>query len=821
METERFTAEGAQHGAAGGEMTALAGLRVVDLSSTLAGATVSGVLADFGADVTMVEPPGGSVLRTQAAWPFWGRGKRSVVLDVGDPEDRAAIQRLAAGADVVVETWRPGVADALGLGWADLSERNPRLVYGSITGFGRDNTLSGIPGYEPVVMAKIGGLTSFGSLVSRPGPAYVATPYGAVSAGHLALHGILAALYEREASGRGQFVETNMAQAVASHDPWNWLIHVIANRYSDGYVPTPFFDEERMIPNSPFAVRLLVALSADGRWMQFSQTTDGLWAAFLRAAGLEWTVTDPRLADGAASDDPEIRREFWELCLAAARSRTYDEWLEVFDSEPDVWAELFRDGSEVLDHPQLVADERTVRMIDPVAGSVHQPGPLVAMDRTPARLDRPAPALDADRPPQQSSSAGARGAAAEEQTREPGDEPPLHDVTIIELGTFFAAPYAATLMAELGARVIKLEPLEGDSIRSVMPFPELGGVKVLAGKESVAVDLTTEQGRDVAVELIRRADVVLCSFRAGAAERLSLTRDDLIAINGDLVVLDAPGYGTGPPCGQRPAFAPTMGAGSGLAARNLGGLDRVPRGPDLTDDEVKRGSHRLSTAAMAVAHADGFSALAVGTALLLGLLSRERQGLGQAMTTSMLSTMAHVLSETTVTYPGAPPVAGPDEQLYGLGPRFRLYETTDGWLFLAAPKQSEWEVLADALDLDAELGDDPSLAEKLAERFASRPGAEWERLLTARGVAAVEVAPQGLEVTMMHTPLGEELGYVRQDTHVLIEEYPRLTPLVRFSRSSTRQGPSPLCGDHTDAVLREIGRGDEEIQQLRASGIIG
>src|SRR5207253_758845 len=144
-----------------------------DLSTTTTGAHIGQVLADFGAEVVGVEPPGGSALRHLPAWPFWGRGKRSAVLDLGDPDGVAAARALAHDADVVVETWRPGVAERLGLGWDDLSAANPRLVHASVTGFGRDNPWSHLKGYEPVVMAKIGGLDAFSGLTDRPGPAYV------------------------------------------------------------------------------------------------------------------------------------------------------------------------------------------------------------------------------------------------------------------------------------------------------------------------------------------------------------------------------------------------------------------------------------------------------------------------------------------------------------------------------------------------------------------------------------------------------------------------------------------------------------------------
>src|SRR5262245_48378315 len=195
----------------------LEGLSAVDFSETLTGAHISQLLADFGADVVLVERPGGNPLRTQPAWPFWARGKQSVMLDLKDEADRDVARSLAASADVAIETWRPGVAERLGLGYDDLAGGNPRLVYTSVTGFGRDHPWSQLACYEPVVMAKIGGLAGFSNLSRRSGPAYVSTPYCAYTASQLALHGILAALYERESSGVGQRVDTTMLQGALAH----------------------------------------------------------------------------------------------------------------------------------------------------------------------------------------------------------------------------------------------------------------------------------------------------------------------------------------------------------------------------------------------------------------------------------------------------------------------------------------------------------------------------------------------------------------------------------------------------------------------------
>ncbi|MEN9505082.1 MAG: hypothetical protein RI958_1008, partial [Actinomycetota bacterium] len=442
----------------------LGGLRVVDLSTSVVGLQASQHLADNGAEVVFVEPPGGTIWRSHPSWPLWMRGKDIIRRDLADPGDLEDVLELVERSDVVIETFRPGVADRLGVGYAAIQARAPHVVVGTVTGFGTHGKYASVPAYEGVVMAALGIMHAYSAIHDRTGPVFSSPWMCSASATQVLLQGVLAALVEREHSGLGQHVETTLVDAIASQDLNNFTHLFLQRRFPDAFEGAPFMSPEG-VPNSGMAFRTLVALTKDGRWLQFGQLSDRLFRSMMRALGLEWMFDDPRWASAPEFDDVPTRLEFWEHMLAAARTKTLDEWLRVFDEDRDVWAEIYRRRNELLDHPQLVFDGR-VTTVNNGVGEVKAPGLLVHFDGTPG-----------------AAAAGPREVESSmslplQQTPESSvwsEEAPLAGVTILELGMYFAGPLAATMLADLGARVIKVEAFEGDPGRSFTGFPEAGG----------------------------------------------------------------------------------------------------------------------------------------------------------------------------------------------------------------------------------------------------------------------------------------------------------------------------------------------------------
>jgi crotonobetainyl-CoA:carnitine CoA-transferase CaiB-like acyl-CoA transferase len=324
---------------------------------------------------------------------------------------------------------------------------------------------------------------------------------------------------------------------------------------------------------------------------------------------------------------------------------------------------------------------------------------------------------------------------------------------------------------------------------------------------------------------------VLQGFRAGVADRLGVGAADLHKVNPELMYLHASGYGPHPPDGHRPSFAPSIGAAAGVARTNLG--DTVPERPGLTLDEIRLGSRLLAGASTQMtAQADGIAAVGVASSLLLAALAQARGAGGQAMVSSMLATATHALAGEVVDFEGAVHPAKPDPDVRGTSARYRIYDASDGYVFLAAPQEHEWPRLVAALapwvDLaDARfaaetdrLGHDDELAAVLAATFLTRSKDDWERDLLATGVGCVAVTTAPIESVLQGDDFGTAHGFVVEVDHPTFGRHPRLAPLMRFSRSATQAKAGQLAGDATDALLGELGYRPDEIEDLRSRQIV-
>jgi crotonobetainyl-CoA:carnitine CoA-transferase CaiB-like acyl-CoA transferase len=795
------------------------GLQVIEMGAGSIGASFAGmVLADNGARVIKVEPPEGDRLRHGHPTGFlvWNRGKESLVADLRTDDGRAHVRDLAANADVLIEGFRPGVADSWGLGYEQLRSANPGLVHCSVNGFGASGPYSRFPAYEGIVAAKA-GVYSLGPFGYRSGPIFVNAPLGSVGAGHLACSGILAALVARERTGRGQHVEATILQGFNPLDYFGTMTWQHTQRATGDAHGTSATGAVMGASRYSFFVP-----TQDGRWVIFTQMLPHQAHALSRAAGIEHTITDPRFDQQPQFATAEDAQAWEDLLWEAMAQQPYEHWEKAFLADPDIAFELARFSEEGLDHEQIRHNGEAVTVEDADLGPVEQVGPVARFAETPSRIERSAPRLGEH-----------RGEPFEPRTAEPVDGPalahPLDGITIVELGYFYAMPYGVTMTAALGARVIKLEGAAGDPMRNSFGAAETGGAKTMEGKESLAVDLQTPEGQEIVREAAARADVFVNGFRTGVAERMGLDHATLSARNPRLVYVHAAGYGVDGPYAHRPIYAQVAQAIAGSIGRYGGRWLEPEFTRTLSTMEAQI---VVMPRIRGIVDGDSNAALAVLSSLLLALYEQRRTGRGQFLSTTMIGGNAMAYADDFVRYAGKPVLAVPDEENHGLHALYRLYRAGEGWIFLAAPRPREWVALVEALgrpDLTADerfasevarREHDDELVAVLADVFATDAAAMWEKRLTGAGVACVEAFGASHSEFTCTDPVLRETGLVVEVDHPLFGPILRAGPPVGLSETPGRVAPGCLVGQHTESILAELGYAPERIDDLRATGTV-
>ena len=366
-------------------MSALADITVLDLSHALAGPFASTMLGDYGAEIIKIEPLEGEIAR---AWgpPFYAdeaayfvnlnRNKKSLALDLKHPEGKALFFRLLDRADVVLENLRVGTVAKLGIDYARARERQPRIIYCSISGFGQDGPYRDRAALDLVVQAESGMI----SITGEPGGTGVraGVSIADITAGMYAAFGILAALHARQQTGRGQFIDVSMLEGQLGI-----LSGMVGAYVADGIVPGPLGTAYgALLPYQTFHTKT--------RDIAIGIGSDKLWRTFCPLVSLAQMVDDPRYASNA-------RRNANRLSLVAALqeaflTRTYEEWEAVL-LPAGIPMGAINTIDQVVDHAQVRARGALVENTHPVAGTIQMTGPPVRMSETPGAVRTPAPLL--------------------------------------------------------------------------------------------------------------------------------------------------------------------------------------------------------------------------------------------------------------------------------------------------------------------------------------------------------------------------------------------------------------------------------------------
>jgi len=814
---------------------ALAGCRVLELCDET-GAGCGKLLADLGAEVIKIEPPGGDASR----WipPFWGgeagsdaslsflyanTSKRSVTLDLGQAADRVRLRQLAATAALVVETFPPGHLDALGLGWPALREGNPRLVLTSITGFGRTGPRRGWRSSDLVANALGGALQVIGE--ADDPPVRLAGRQAHVAASLVAASASLVALLHAARTGAGQHVDVSVQEAVAS------VSHICgAGKYlDDGIVPrragAGLFAS---VPSGIYRCRdglAYLMVNRPGHWQALAR-----WVS--EATGVP-EILDPIFEGPSSRRIPY--RELIDLWLVALVERyTVDELYREAQARHIACTPLQTAGAVVAD-AQLAERGFFVAVEHAGRGRLRMPGAPYRLSETPWAVRRPAP-----RPGEHDAELRREELARDAAPREPepaaspapaGDAPPdpapvrpLAGLRVVELSAAMAGPWIGRLLAWCGADVIRIESHgRPDVVRQYVPprAPERGIQPRLspwftdwnAGKRFVALDLTRPRAIELVKRLVATADVVVENYSAGVLDKLGLGWEALRRVRPDLVMLSSSGYGRTGPCARYVTWGPNVEALSGLARLS--------------------GFPERDCAVTQFAYPDAIAALHGLVAVLAALHFRTRTGRGQHVDLSQYESTAAAIGSVLLER------LANDHEPQRLGNRslraapHGVYRCAgdDRWCAIAVSDDGDWTRLCTALRREdwsrdarfatraARLANAEELDREMERATAGRDAFELMDTLQEAGIAAGVVQTAA---DLLRDPQLLARGYFEEIEHMVRGRVVATGVPLGLRGTPGRSGRAGArVGEDNEAVLRGlVGLDEREYAECVADGAI-
>jgi len=741
---------------------ALDGIRVIDFGQWLAGPLTALLLADQGAEVIHVDPPGGPRWQTPANATLQ-RGKQCLVLNVKTAADLAHARALIDSADVLIENFRPGVMDRLGLGWDTVRRDHDRLIYCSLPGFASDDPRATMPAWEGVLAAATGTYTggatsSSRSTLSQPAagtpeqPRFNALPLASEFGALAAAIAIVMALIAQERDGLGQRLEVPLFDAMFLAFGASGLL--VNGATAGGRPADPW--------SGTYQCR-------DGAMVLLNLATPRFVRRFLEATGtLEAWTTKGYLEPDRLVHDRELWTQQRQDLSALLRTRSAEEW-DMLATQVLLPLTRIRTSAAWMASQHAQDAGIVVPVDDPQYGRMLQPGPSVRLRGSPTAV----PA--SERPAVIREPAATRRLTAA-----------LEGFRIVDTTQVLAGPTAARTLAEFGAEVIKINN----------PWEEGAGYRwqvhryhtdVNRGKRTILIDLKRAEGLDILWRLVQSADAFLQNLRLGVAERLGIGYEQVRAHKPDIVYLSVSAFGYGGQWQYRPGYKPNAQSIAGMQARMGGGADRPAGQPFAVNDYC--------------------TGLLGAFGLGLGLLQRLRSGEGQRVETSLGHAVTFLQLPYLQTYESKVWDEPSGPQATGWGPLQRLYGAADTWFFLGA-HDTQSERLAAIPGLQAVRGlTGTALEAQLAECFRAKPADAWVRLLVEAGMGAHTL---GRVTQLMQDPWAVAHGLSVTRRHRDGSLITTIGPPARLSRTPAVPGRpvSPPGGDAAE-VLAMIGMADK------------
>jgi crotonobetainyl-CoA:carnitine CoA-transferase CaiB-like acyl-CoA transferase len=793
----------------------LDGYTVLDLSSGIAGAYCTKLLADGGADVVKIEAPEGDSLRRWSAseaaiapgddgalFSFLACSKQSVVADPDVAADVAMVERLLEGADAVVWSRGSSVAELDALSPGEISRRHPHLVVTAITPFGLDGPWHDRPATEFTLQAWSGGAIGIGRGSQDRAPVHVGGQVGDWVSGAYAAAMTLAFRARSLRDGYGELIDLSMMEAqilCLTYYPVTYF-EMLGKPWRSERRPT--------VPGVAQAADGLVALGCG---------TAQQWHDLCAMSGHdEWIDEQSQLTITEQSNLHAAELYEWLLDQRVDDVRDLASAFRIPNSPVG-------NGANVTTMDHFVAREAFTT--NPRDGFV-QPSHPYRLGGVTLRPPAPAPWLGEHTGSVRKSARAPRAVPAAERDR---DRLPFSGLRVLDMTTFWAGPSCTHVLGMLGAELIHLESTpRPDGTRLIAGIPASVDLwwerspifsALNTNKKSLTLDFQTDRGRELLRRLIPTCDVIVENFTPRVIDQLGLDFASVRELRDDVIMLRMPGFGLDGPWRENPAFAYIIEDASGLSWLT-GYADRNPYEPYSVGDP-NAGVHALN-------------------ALMLALEHRRRTGSGVLVEAAMVDAALNIAAEQVIEHSAygsllqragnRGPAAAPQNIYRCAG--LDEFGREDCWVAIAVATDAQWEALREAIgrpewaiagplcDMAGRRANHDDIDERLAAWCLPRTGDDIVETLWAAGVPVAKVMQphhQAELPQLMHRRFFEQVGHPVN----VAASHSTLPVNLSSGPDQFHRAPAPLLGEHNRELLREMGLADDEIAALEVDGIIG